>query len=173
MRFFNTAGPANGKDHYCLSPLKRLDLKEILSLINQKKYFVVHAPRQTGKTTCLLALMDHLNATGTYRCLYFNVESAQPARENVRQGMRAILDEMASSALDYLEDDFLESHWEEILDKSGEYSALKKSLSLWAKENPLPLVILMDEIDALVGDTLFSVLRQLRSGYHKRPEMFP
>ncbi|MBN1226103.1 MAG: ATP-binding protein [Deltaproteobacteria bacterium] len=173
MRFFNTAGPVNCKDHYCLSPLERFDLEGIVSLIDQKKYFVLHAPRQTGKTTCLLALMDHLNAIGKYRCLYFNVESAQAAREDVRQGMRAILDEMASSASDYLEDDFLESHWQEALNKSGEYGALTKLLSLWAKEDPLPLVILMDEIDALVGDTLISVLRQLRSGYHKRPGMFP
>ena len=77
MRFFNTAGPVNCKDHYCLSPINRFELSEILSLIDQKKYFVLHAPRQTGKTTCLLALMDHLNATGRYRCLYFNVEIAQ------------------------------------------------------------------------------------------------
>ena len=28
-------------------------------------------------------------------------------------------------------------------------------------------------IDALIGDTLISVLRQLRSGYDKRPKVFP
>ncbi|MEA1933158.1 MAG: ATP-binding protein, partial [Thermodesulfobacteriota bacterium] len=32
---------------------------------------------------------------------------------------------------------------------------------------------LIDEIDSLVGDTLISVLRQLRAGYTKRPAMFP
>jgi len=69
LRFFNTAGPVNCKDHYCLEPLDRFDLSEISSLIEQKKYFVLHAPRQTGKTTCLLALMKHLNAIGKYRCL--------------------------------------------------------------------------------------------------------
>ena len=77
MRFFNTAGPLNCKKHYCLLPLSRFNLTEILSLIDQEKYFVLHAPRQTGKTTSLLALMDYLNATGRYRCLYFNVEIAQ------------------------------------------------------------------------------------------------
>ena len=41
MRFFNTAGPVNRKNHYCLSPLNRFDLEEILSLINQEKYFVM------------------------------------------------------------------------------------------------------------------------------------
>ena len=59
MRFFNTAGPVNPRDHYSLSPLERIKLDEILPLIEQKKYFVLHAPRQTGKTSCLLALMEH------------------------------------------------------------------------------------------------------------------
>ena len=37
----------------------------------------------------------------------------------------------------------------------------------------MPLVLLIDEIDSLVGDTLLSVLRQLRAGYDRRPESFP
>ena len=77
MRFFNTAGPVRCEDHYCLPPLQRLDLEEVLMLIDQKKYFVLHAPRQTGKTTCLLALQEYLNKEGKYRALYVNVESAQ------------------------------------------------------------------------------------------------
>jgi|LGOV01.1.fsa_nt_gb hypothetical protein len=173
MRFFNTAGPVKCEDHYCLPPLERFDLEEIISLIGQKKYFVLHAPRQTGKTTCLLALMEHLNATGQYRCLYFNVEPAQAAREDVKGGMRAILNEIASSALYYLSNDFLKARWRQVLEESGEYAALGELLSLWANQNPLPLVILIDEIDSLVGDTLISVLRQLRAGYPKRPALFP
>ncbi|MBI4770023.1 MAG: ATP-binding protein, partial [Chloroflexi bacterium] len=61
MRFFNTAGPVRCEYHYCLPPLERLELAEVLMLIDQQKYFVLHAPRQTGKTTFLLALMEHLN----------------------------------------------------------------------------------------------------------------
>ena len=70
MRFFNTAGPVRCNKHYCLPPLERFDLGEMLALIEQEKYFVLHAPRQTGKTSCLLALMENLNHTGKYRCLY-------------------------------------------------------------------------------------------------------
>jgi len=173
MRFFNTAGPVNLKDHYCLSPLERFDLDEVLSLIKQKKYFVLHAPRQTGKTTCLLALAEHLNATGRYRCLYCNVEPGQAARENVKEGMRAILSEMASSALYFLDDDFLKARCRQVVEESGEYAALSELLSVWAKESSFPLVIMIDEIDSLVGDTLISVLRQLRAGYHRRPSGFP
>ena len=46
-------------------------------------------------------------------------------------------------------------------------------LSEWAAANPKPLVVLIDEIDALVGKTLISVLRQLRLGYRDRPRRFP
>ena len=95
MRFFNTAGPVDAQDHYCLPPLERLDLEDVLRLIDQKKYFLLHAPRQTGKTTCLLALMEYLNQGGRYRALYVNIENAQAARENVAEGMRAILSDHA------------------------------------------------------------------------------
>ena len=46
-------------------------------------------------------------------------------------------------------------------------------LTEWCLANPTPLVLLVDEIDSLVGDTLLSVLRQLRAGYEQRPEGFP
>ena len=46
-------------------------------------------------------------------------------------------------------------------------------LSRWAGADPRPLVLLIDEIDTLVGDTLLSVLRQLRAGYDQRPSRFP
>ena len=32
---------------------------------------------------------------------------------------------------------------------------------------------MLDEIDALIGDTLLAVLRQLRAGYPERPRRFP
>ncbi len=90
MRFFNTEGPNVAADHYCLPPLARWDLEDILMLIDQKKYFLLHAPRQTGKTTCLLALADYLNREGRYRAVYANIEAAQAARERVEVGMAAV-----------------------------------------------------------------------------------
>ena len=51
MRFFNTEGPVRPDDHYCIPPLERIDLDAVLRLIRDKKYFVLHAPRQTGKTS--------------------------------------------------------------------------------------------------------------------------
>jgi hypothetical protein len=60
--FFNTAGPVNPKDHYCLSPIERLNQDELVALIQQKKYFISHAPLQTGNTSALLAFMEVLKS---------------------------------------------------------------------------------------------------------------
>lgn len=172
MRVFNTTGPVNCWKHYCLQPLERFDLKEILFLIEQEKYFVLHAPRQTGKTTCMLALMEYLNNRDDYTCLYCNVEAAQAAREDIGAAMAVILDDMAQRAEEYLNDDFLRDNIKEIL--SGSHlSALNSMLTKWCRRTEKPLVLILDEIDSLVGDTLISVLRQLRSGYDKRPASFP
>ena len=173
MKFFNTAGPVNCEDHYCLPLLKRFDLEELLYLIDAKKYFVLHAPRQTGKTSCLLALMKYLNDKGKYKCLYFNVEAGQSAREDVDKGIKSIIGEIASRARLYLNDNFLYDNWIQLLNQWGGGNALNESITLWAEKSAKPLILLIDEIDSLIGDTLISVLRQLRSGYDKKPAHFP
>jgi hypothetical protein len=173
MRFFNTAGPVNCDDHYCLPPLERFDLAEIEMLLAQKKYFVLHAPRQTGKTTSMLALVDHLNAGKNYRALYCNVETAQTAREDVAKGMQNILVELGERASNDLKDEFLSENGSKMLFEYGEHAALKMALTRFCQASDLPVVLVLDEIDALVGDTLISVLRQIRSGYPQRPGQFP
>ncbi|MBU1381214.1 ATP-binding protein, partial [Myxococcota bacterium] len=80
MKFFNTAGPVNMDDHYKINPLTRFDLDDILMLIAQKKYFILHAPRQTGKTSSLLALRDYLNERDEYYAVYMNIEAGQAGR---------------------------------------------------------------------------------------------
>jgi len=173
MRFFNTSGPVDSTRHYALPPLERLDGDELHLLIQQHRYFVLHAPRQTGKTSALLALMDRLNRQGQYRCCYANIEGAQAAREDVGAAMQAILSVIGSMARLYLQDDSLAGLWPDVLRAAGPFDALRESLARWAASDPRPLVLLIDEIDSLIGDTLISVLRQLRAGYTQRPAQFP
>ncbi len=61
-RHFNTAGPNDPKDHYYVDSFGRIDWPELHRLIDGKKYFVMHAPRQSGKTTLLRAIVDRLNS---------------------------------------------------------------------------------------------------------------
>ena len=173
MRFFNTAGPVQPEKHYNLDPLHRFNLPEILSLIEQEKYFILHAPRQTGKTSALLALMKHLNEGSQYQALYFNVEIAQAAREDVPAAMQAILSELSSRADIMLQDPVPRQIKQTALQQEGGNVSLNYLLTAWSEASEKPLILLIDEIDSLIGDTLISVLRQLRAGYDKRPAFFP
>ena len=175
MRDFNTAGPVRPEDHYCVPPLDRVNLDAVLSLVRAKRYFVLHAPRQTGKTSALLALRDLLNGghAGGYRCGYINVEPAQTAREDVGRAMGAIASEIAREARNTLGDAATAAAADRFDTSTRPDAALGTLLDIWARAEPLPLVVLIDEIDAMVGDSLVSVLRQLRAGYAHRPTGFP
>ena len=173
MLFFNTEGPVVPGENYIVPPLERLDRQELLSMIERKRYFDLHAPRQTGKTSALVTLRDELNSTGRYRAAYINVESAQTAHDKVRSGMRAVLSELSEEAEINLNDMFVRNNWEGILESSGEFGVLRAVLGRWSAAEARPLVLMIDEMDALSGDLLISVLRQLRAGYLQRPEHFP
>ena len=174
MRVFKTSGPVYPDKHYAVPPLERLDLDDILSLVRDEEYFVLHAPRQTGKTTTLLALCDLLNegAAGDLRCVYANVEAGQSRREDAGGAIRGILNQLADRARD-TGDDALAGIWKAALEDGGPSDGLRSALSRWAQVSPKPIVLLLDEVDALVGDTLLSVLRQLRAGYDQKPSKFP
>ncbi len=173
MRFFTTEGPVNCADHYCLPPLTRFDLADISGLIAQKKYFLLHAPRQTGKTTCLLTLAEHLNRQGDYHAVYANIEAAQALREDVAQAMATIVTYIATSAATLTGDEIAPSIMRDVLANSAPGAQLGVFLTRWSKAVDKPIVLMLDEVDALVGDTLISLLRQLRAGYPTRPGAFP
>ena len=172
MRFFNTAGPVKPDKHYCIPPLERFDLDEVLALVRDEKYFVLHAPRQTGKTSALLALCDLLNGQG-YACVYTTVETARTARDDVGEAMRTVLAGLGSRARSTLGGGFPAKAWSGILAEVGPNEALGETLKQWSEASPKPLVLLIDEIDTLQGDPLLSTLQQLRGGYPMRPGAFP
>ncbi len=86
---FCIAGPIQPEDHYHL-PF-RMNEAQLMQLIEQKKYFILHAPRQSGKTTAIEWLVDKLNATGTYEALYVNIEAAQADRANYVRGIATVV----------------------------------------------------------------------------------
>ena len=175
VRFFNTEGPVVPQRHYCIPSLDRLDLHSILGLIEDQKYFILRGPRQTGKTSVLQSLANLLNSGrhGTYRCLYLDVTCGHAAQEDVGRGMGAIFEILAERALQEFGDQSVEQLGDQILAKGRPDMALYRLLTRWTASDPRPLVLLIDEVDALVGDTLLSILRQLRTGYTQRPARFP
>ena len=171
-RTFNTAGPQKPLINYTIDPLSRFDLEDILMLIQQQRYFVLHAPRQTGKTSCLLALRDYLNEKGDYIAVYANVEGGQASRNDMQSVIKSTVDTLADEFTDIVNNG-IPYELRDRVQNVGKDAMLTSYLRSLSKELPKPIVLFIDEIDALVGDSLVSVLRQIRSGYANRPAAFP
>ena len=171
-RFFNTAGPQIPELNYTIDPLTRFDLEEVLMLIRQRRYFVMHAPRQTGKTSCMLALRDYLNNEDDYIAVYANVEGGQAARNERDAVVRSTCDTLAEQFRLVLGNDLPLQIRDEVR-RSETDSMLSIYLRRLSESLPKPIVLIIDEIDALVGDSLVAILRQIRSGYADRPKAFP
>ncbi|MEO1590564.1 MAG: ATP-binding protein [Cyanobacteria bacterium J06632_22] len=166
-KWFNPAGPCKADIHYMLPPLARLPNLE--RIVAQQGYFVLHAPRQTGKTTAMLALAQQLTASGQYTAVMLSVEVGAPYPDNVGMAEQAILGEWKRASSFMLPPDLQPPKWED----TPPGSRIAAALSQWAQTSPRPLVVFIDEIDALENQTLLAVLRQLRAGYPSRPQGFP
>ena len=138
-RFFNTAGPNRPEEQYTIDPLTRFDLDEILMLIRQKKYFVLHAPRQTGKTSCMLALRDYLNKHDDYIAVYANVEGGQASRNDVQSVVKSTVDTLAEEVRLIIKNDTARNVRNSVQDE-GKDSMLSTFLRRLSEALPKPLV---------------------------------
>ena len=168
IRTFNTAGPNNPAKHYTLPALARLP--EVARLAQSEAWFVLHAPRQSGKTTVMRALADELTGSGNYAALWATCEAAEPFRADPGAAERIVIANIVSSARMDLPVELRPPPPDESIAPGHR---LAEFLQAWASACPLPVVLLLDEIDALQDDALLTVLRQLRSIYPYRPNGAP
>jgi hypothetical protein len=166
-KFFNIAGPCRAELHYMIDPLQRLE--GVQELIEGQHYFVLHAPRQTGKTTYIYALMQQLNKQGRYTALVVNIQTAADARDS-REAMRMVAAAIYRQATSYL----LEPEWpSKVTENDTKFDNLPDYLSDWARHNRRPIVLFIDEADTLHEEFLLVLLRQLRAGFEMRPRGYP
>ncbi|TAG91446.1 MAG: ATP-binding protein [Oscillatoriales cyanobacterium] len=166
-RWFNTAGPCREDIHYLLPATRRLPNLE--RLIAQQNYFVIHAPRQVGKTTAMLALAKELTDSGKYTAVMVSAEVGAPFSQDIGGAEDAILGAWRDNIAFRLPPELQPPDWTSI--QSGQ--KIRAALQTWAESSPRPLVIFIDEIDALQDQALISILRQLRDAYPNRPKAFP
>ena len=150
-----------------MSPIQRLP--NLVRLIDQRNYFVIHAPRQTGKTTAMLTLAQELTQQGTYAAVLVSVEVESAFPQDPGLAEAAILGDWRQSAEFWLPPELQPPPWP----PSAPGQQIGSALRLWAQACPRPLVVFMDEADAPRDQTLMALLRQLRSGYSVRPQGFP
>ena len=167
--YFNTAGPCVPRKHYMLPVLERNP--EVKKLVDSDQYFVIHAARQTGKTTLLKTLAREINAEGERYALYCSLESVEFFTEP-EKGIPEILNNLdyvlKHSTIPY-EDEFVRQY------RANQISTdLKTGLTDLTHNLDKPLIIFFDEIDCLSNGTLVTFLRQLRDGYINREDIpFP
>jgi hypothetical protein len=167
-KFFNTAGLCKPGKHYMLDPLKRL--KDVEKLIKKEQYFTIHAPRQTGKTTYLYALASKLNKDRDYISLVVSFERAGFKSISITEANETIINAVYRSSIKQLPEQHRPGN--PTAPEKG-YADLYNYLYEWCSSQEKPIILLIDEIDALMDDVLISVLRQLRDGYQARPVHFP
>jgi hypothetical protein len=166
-RHFNVAGPCNPEIHYMLSPLTRIP--RVMDLVEQQAYFVIHAPRQIGKTTAMMAIAQALTQSGKYTAVLVSVEGGSALADDLDAAERAILQSWNENGTDRLPPELSPPPY--AIGESGQQ--LRGYLRTWSRSIDRPLVIFIDEIDSLQNQVLISVLRQLRDGYANRPKAFP
>ena len=167
LPFFNTSGPCIPGEHYMLPPERRLG--HVLELIESRRFFTLHAGRQTGKTTSLMWLEKHLDATGQWSALRVDLETVRETPD-VSEAMAGIFDAFERRLSSR------RPHWPRpdaearAAMLTTPKSALLAYLIRLAEATPHPLVLLLDEVDGLVGEAMVSFLTQLRQGYIERSE---
>ena len=163
-RIFNIAGPCNPQDHYMIDATRRLG-EEVYSLIADKQYFVIHAARQSGKTTLLMEMTRKVNEEGKYHALYCSLENAQAVTE-AATGIPVIINSIKNALSGYALPNA--RSFKKDIDISDYFNALQAALTEYCRSLDKPLVLFFDEVDSLSGQTLISFLRQLRNGYINR-----
>lgn len=166
-RFFNTAGPNKPEQHYALPVLARLP--NVPRLVDRGLCFMVRAPRQAGKTTSLLELGRDLMREGTKVAILLSMEEGSAFTDDVGAAEAALLASWRQHAATRLPPDLQPPPWPD----ASPGARIGAALAAWARVAPRPLVIFLDDIDALRDDVLVSVLRQIRAGYPDRPTGFP
>jgi hypothetical protein len=168
---FNIAGPCIPGQHYMLPPERRLH--DVLELIEGQSYFMLQAGRQTGKTTSAMWLAEHLEATGRVRALWVDLETARE-KPNLAEAMTAILAAFDRALTWRYPTRSRPTSAEIDAMLARPTGALLAYLTKLAAADPLPLVLLLDEADGLVGEAMVSFLTQLRHGYIERSRVpFP
>jgi hypothetical protein len=163
-RHFNTAGPCQSDMHYMLSPMIRLP--QVERLITQHNYFVIHAPRQIGKTTAIQALAQKLTSQGKYTAVVVSAETGAAFGNDPAMAQKQLLGFWDEAIRFWLPAELQPPDWSHCV-------TISQALGLWCRSSARPIALFIDEIDALEDQALIFLLRQLRDGYSRRPTGFP
>ena len=173
MRRFWTQGPVNSQEHYVVS--RSEEIADYIKRVEEGKYVVLFAPRQTGKTTFFQAALETLTVTQTESASkfgYFPIQLNFDVYKNTS----------VADFYDHLYQDICEE-FENLFQKRGETlpEALSQFLANTKLTNPHAMrrffrnlkrllmpqkfVLIIDEFDGIPQDALSDFLHTLRHIY--------
>lgn len=162
-RTFNTTGPCDEARHYMLPAEARLP--DLVPWVEEQLYFVLHAARQTGKTTAMRAFAARLRERG-YVAVWATLEESQGQAE-IAEAEPSWVTSVWVAAEDSLPPE-LRPPLRESVAAEPVGQRLRMYLRAWAAKVSAPIVLLLDEADVVSGPALLSLLRQLRTGFMGR-----
>ena len=146
MRSFNTSGPNIAEEHYTIERTSLIN--KGIDLVENKRYFTIWAPRQTGKSTYFRQLAEKLNGKG-YKPVFFSVEGFN--NFSVADTFDTFCRELRKQQ---------KIHWK--------IETLKDFEKVVSDCNDMKLVIIIDEIESLNPDIFGQFLHTIRNLYHTR-----
>lgn len=88
MKKICISGPIIERENYYIPLVERLNINTLDSFIDNGFYYIVHAPRQSGKSTSMREYARRLNKERNYTALYFTFELGH--KKSVDQAFRGI-----------------------------------------------------------------------------------
>jgi hypothetical protein len=173
QKTFCIAGPIIEEDHYFIP--QRLNRAVWDQYIEGKFYFLLHAPRQSGKTSAIREYARHINEEGKFSALYMSTEPAHIAANDIERTVYWLLTQLARQVRIQLPHEKAIYEFAQSLLKQSPIieDAFYQFLEYWSENSLKPIILFFDEVDGLVEKSLVFLLKQLRTGYVNRPAHFP
>ncbi|MDR1051135.1 MAG: AAA-like domain-containing protein, partial [Deltaproteobacteria bacterium] len=164
IKTFNTIGPCNSSEHYLLPVLPRLPIIE--KMINKKKNFIIHSPRQSGKTTFLNFLTNKINQEGRRYAINCSLATLRGVTDEDKAMTRVV--SQINAAMDGSEIMIIKEKadiYKSLPGMEAPDRKVRKLLNQLSVDLDKDLVIFFDEADLLAGPGLVTFLAQVRDGY--------
>ncbi|MDM8549846.1 AAA-like domain-containing protein [Desulfobacterales bacterium HSG2] len=176
MRKFSSYGPVNTKLHY-YAPRKELVNNACVQLVGEipeegGHYITVWAPRQTGKTWVMQQVVKKIRERGDFEIAIISMQSAKS--ETTAEGVLEVLTRKLWKWFDRkTEEGILEvlarKLWKRFGRRLPETDSWKNLAELFTRKHfEKPLILILDEFDALREDFINQFANEFRDMYISR-----